>query len=106
MPHYHAVEATKAIRPILGDYYKFDGTPFVKAIWRDFKECVYVEADDGGQKESYSRRLERIGSTGLRKEVKPSMGLTLAELESSRMPGNLMGDDKGIDDQSPSERQP
>ncbi|KAE9455921.1 hypothetical protein C3L33_12175, partial [Rhododendron williamsianum] len=50
MPHYHAVEATKAIRPILGDYYKFDGTPFVKAIWRDFKECAYVEADDGGQK--------------------------------------------------------
>ncbi|XP_058212251.1 delta(12)-fatty-acid desaturase FAD2-like [Rhododendron vialii] len=50
MPHYHAMEATKAIRPILGEYYQFDGTPLVKAIWREAKECVYVEADDGGQK--------------------------------------------------------
>ncbi|KAH7842221.1 hypothetical protein Vadar_002798 [Vaccinium darrowii] len=48
MPHYHAMEATKAIRPILGDYYHYDETPILKAIWRDAKECMYVEPDDGG----------------------------------------------------------
>lgn len=46
MPHYHATEATKAIRPILGEYYQFDRTPVVKAIWREARECIYVEADE------------------------------------------------------------
>ncbi|XP_031490622.1 omega-6 fatty acid desaturase, endoplasmic reticulum isozyme 2 [Nymphaea colorata] len=46
MPHYHAMEATKAIRPILGEYYHFDGTPIVKAMYREAKQCVYVEADE------------------------------------------------------------
>ncbi|KAK1612783.1 hypothetical protein QYE76_036456 [Lolium multiflorum] len=43
MPHYHAMEATKAIRPILGDYYKRDSTPIAKALWREAKECIFVE---------------------------------------------------------------
>lgn len=46
MPHYHAMEATKAIKPILGEYYCFDGTPFYKAAWREAKECLFVEPDD------------------------------------------------------------
>ncbi|XP_062119628.1 delta(12)-fatty-acid desaturase FAD2-like [Humulus lupulus] len=48
MPHYHAMEATKAIKPILGEYYQFDGTPVYKAMWRETKECVFVEPDEGG----------------------------------------------------------
>ncbi|XP_062112216.1 delta(12)-fatty-acid desaturase FAD2-like [Humulus lupulus] len=47
MPHYHAMEATKAIKPILGEYYQFDGTPVYKAMWRETKECVFVEPDEG-----------------------------------------------------------
>ncbi|CAA0812698.1 Omega-6 fatty acid desaturase- endoplasmic reticulum [Striga hermonthica] len=47
MPHYNAMEATKAIKPILGSYYQFDGTPVYKAVWREAKECVYVEPDEG-----------------------------------------------------------
>ncbi|KAL6522401.1 Delta(12)-fatty-acid desaturase [Orobanche minor] len=47
MPHYHAMEATKAIKPILGSYYQFDRTPVYKAVWREAKECVYVEPDEG-----------------------------------------------------------
>ncbi|CAL0316452.1 unnamed protein product [Lupinus luteus] len=47
MPHYHALEATKAIKPILGEYYHFDDTPFYKALWRETKECLYVEPDEG-----------------------------------------------------------
>ncbi|CAM6106583.1 unnamed protein product [Calypogeia fissa] len=45
MPHYHAQEVTKLLKPILGDYYHFDGTPVLKALWRETKECIYVEAD-------------------------------------------------------------
>ncbi|KAG1327234.1 fatty acid desaturase DES2 [Cocos nucifera] len=48
MPHYHAMEATKAVRPILGEHYRFDGTPVFKALWREAKECIYVEPDEGG----------------------------------------------------------
>ena len=47
MPHYHAMEATKAIKPILGKYYHLDGTPVYKAMWREAKECLYVEPDEG-----------------------------------------------------------
>ncbi|KAG6787626.1 hypothetical protein POTOM_003669 [Populus tomentosa] len=47
MPHYHAMEATKAIKPILGEFYQFDDTPIYKALWREAKECLYVEPDDG-----------------------------------------------------------
>nr|AGX28138.1 delta12-FADS-like FADY-B [Exocarpos cupressiformis] len=45
IPHYNAMEATRAIRPILGEYYRFDPTPFWKAAWREVRECVYVEED-------------------------------------------------------------
>ncbi|XP_057953719.1 delta(12)-acyl-lipid-desaturase-like [Malania oleifera] len=47
MPHYHAMEATKAIRPVLGEYYQLDRTPIYKAMWREARECVYVEQDEG-----------------------------------------------------------
>ncbi|XP_007028985.2 PREDICTED: delta(12)-fatty-acid desaturase FAD2 [Theobroma cacao] len=47
MPHYHAMEATKAIKPVLGEYYQVDGTPVYKALWREAKECIYVEPDEG-----------------------------------------------------------
>ncbi|KAL3696874.1 hypothetical protein R1sor_010950 [Riccia sorocarpa] len=49
MPHYHASEATKILKPILGKYYQFDDTPFYQAIWREMKECVYVEADSSSK---------------------------------------------------------
>lgn len=49
MPHYHAMEATKAIKPVLGNYYQFDGTSIWKAVWREAKECIYVEADEGNK---------------------------------------------------------
>ncbi|KVI12046.1 delta(12)-fatty-acid desaturase FAD2-like [Cynara cardunculus var. scolymus] len=50
LPHYHAMEATKAMVPILGEYYQFDKTPFMLALWRESKKCVYVEPDEDGEK--------------------------------------------------------
>jgi len=61
MPHYHAMEATKAIKPILGEYYHFDGTPIYKAMWREARECMYVESDEGSKDKGvywYNNKLE------------------------------------------------
>ncbi|XP_020256944.1 delta(12)-fatty-acid desaturase FAD2-like [Asparagus officinalis] len=53
MPHYNAMEATQAIKPVLGEYYQFDGTPVYKAMYREAKECVYVESEGEKQKGVY-----------------------------------------------------
>ncbi|KAJ4822577.1 hypothetical protein Tsubulata_021491 [Turnera subulata] len=45
IPHYHALEATEAIKPILGDYYQIDSTPIHKMLYRAAKECIYAEPD-------------------------------------------------------------
>ncbi|GKD80858.1 hypothetical protein Tco_1347697, partial [Tanacetum coccineum] len=41
-------EARDAVKPILGDYYKLDDTPMLKALWRDTK-CIYVEPDENSE---------------------------------------------------------
>ncbi|KAJ4831711.1 Delta(12) fatty acid desaturase [Turnera subulata] len=45
IPHYHSLEATEAIKPILGDYYQIDSTPIHKMLYRAAKECIYAEPD-------------------------------------------------------------
>lgn len=49
IPLYHATEARDAVKPILGDYYKWDDTPMLKALWRDTVECIYVEPDENSE---------------------------------------------------------
>lgn len=61
IPHYNAMEATRAVKEVLGEYYQFDGTPILKAAWREFRECVYVEADnDQDERASEASRSKGI----------------------------------------------
>ncbi|KAI8815040.1 delta-12-fatty acid desaturase [Cladochytrium replicatum] len=46
MPFYHAVEATEAVKGVLGKYYIRDDTHFFAALWRSKNNCKFVE-DDG-----------------------------------------------------------
>jgi len=46
MPHYHAQEATAALRKVLGKYYLEDDTPIMKALWRSWNSCHYVNKKD------------------------------------------------------------
>ncbi|BBH04335.1 Omega-6 fatty acid desaturase, endoplasmic reticulum [Prunus dulcis] len=48
MPHYHAMEATNVLKPILGEYYSFDATSIWKALWREARECLFIEPDEDG----------------------------------------------------------
>ncbi|KAI1338333.1 fatty acid desaturase-domain-containing protein [Xylariaceae sp. FL0016] len=45
VPHYHAQEATDAIKPILGDHYHVDKGSYLRALWVAFTQCQWIEAD-------------------------------------------------------------
>jgi len=49
MPHYHAQEATEAVKPLLGDYYRFDDTPIAKALWNSYRDCDVLYPDSKQQ---------------------------------------------------------
>lgn len=48
MPHYHAQEATEALKPILGPYYCRDGRHVMRALWEESETCHYVTPDTPG----------------------------------------------------------
>jgi len=50
MPFYHAMEATNAVKPLLKDYYRYDSTHWLYALWFNFR-CTFVQPDpDAGEK--------------------------------------------------------
>jgi hypothetical protein len=38
-------EATEALKPVLGDYYKHDSRPLLQALWHDYSACRWVLTD-------------------------------------------------------------
>jgi len=46
IPHYHLLDATEALKPILGEHYKLDTTPIVQAYVKSKELCHYI-ADEG-----------------------------------------------------------
>ena len=51
MPHYHAQEATAALRGVLGRYYCRDDRNIFVAMWADWRRCTFVDADAGANKD-------------------------------------------------------
>ncbi|KAI8965196.1 fatty acid desaturase-domain-containing protein [Daldinia sp. FL1419] len=45
IPFYHAEEATRAIKPLLGDLYHSDERSFMGQLWETSRTCQYVEND-------------------------------------------------------------
>ncbi|KAH9273182.1 hypothetical protein BASA83_004471 [Batrachochytrium salamandrivorans] len=43
MPHYHAQEATEALKKVIGKYYLYDNTPIFEAMYRSQMTCRFVE---------------------------------------------------------------
>jgi omega-6 fatty acid desaturase / acyl-lipid omega-6 desaturase (Delta-12 desaturase) len=60
MPFYNAQEATKALwaHPDISKYMVADNTPIIKALWRSWRECKYVEPADGSV--MYYRSLKTV----------------------------------------------
>jgi omega-6 fatty acid desaturase (delta-12 desaturase) len=49
MPHYHAEEATQAVKGMLGEYYRYDSTPITTALWNSFRDCNVLYPDQKQQ---------------------------------------------------------
>ncbi|KAF8880792.1 fatty acid desaturase-domain-containing protein [Infundibulicybe gibba] len=45
IPFYNLPQVTAAIKPVLGEYYNYDSTPALYALWRSFTQCTFVESE-------------------------------------------------------------
>ncbi|RPD55443.1 hypothetical protein L226DRAFT_469733, partial [Lentinus tigrinus ALCF2SS1-7] len=46
IPFYNLPQVTEVIKPVLGEYYCYDSTPTMYALWRSFTQCTFIE-DEG-----------------------------------------------------------
>jgi omega-6 fatty acid desaturase (delta-12 desaturase) len=59
MPHYHAQEATEALKGVMGEWYMYSDEGVVKSVWKMWTECRFVE-DEGERAERSEARAVRI----------------------------------------------
>jgi omega-6 fatty acid desaturase (delta-12 desaturase) len=56
IPFYHADEASEAIKKVMGRHYRSDTTDgslgFLKALWKSFRQCNWVEPNEGATGEA------------------------------------------------------
>ncbi|KAK7678562.1 hypothetical protein QCA50_018434 [Cerrena zonata] len=45
VPFYNLPKVTEAIKPVLGEYYYYDSTPTLYALWRSFTQCTFIEPE-------------------------------------------------------------
>lgn len=57
MPHYHAAEATEAIKTVIGPYYCRDERNVFRALWEEIRDCDFVSPDKPGDKVYWYSRL-------------------------------------------------
>ncbi len=53
MPHYYLKDATEALKPVLGDYYRESKRSIWSSLWRSNRDCVFVP--DEGQTVYFQR---------------------------------------------------